>query len=70
MQLPIFCVASIHLNGWCTALFAVLVWLQGSALAARELIRALLASLTGGSAIPQQVRRGVDGIDAMAGLVT
>ncbi|WIA40102.1 hypothetical protein OEZ86_013510 [Tetradesmus obliquus] len=28
---------------------------KGSALAARELIRALLASLTGGSAIPQQV---------------
>lgn len=34
----------------------VLVLLQGSSLAARDVIRALLASLTGGSAIPQQVR--------------
>jgi hypothetical protein len=29
--------------------------LQGSSLTARDLIRALVASLTGGSAIPQQV---------------
>lgn len=33
-----------------------LLYLQGSSFSARDLVRALLVSLSGGSAMPQQVR--------------